>query len=65
MKTIILAAAALAVGSSAALAGTSSGTIKTGPYVSICSTNPKACGVGYDPLTRPHVPTTPTAPRPR
>lgn len=65
MKTIILAIVALGFGASAALADTSTGTIKTGPYKPICSTNPKACGAGYDPLKRPHVPTTPTAPPPR
>ena len=64
MKTIVLAIVALGFASSAALADTS-GTIKTGPYAPICSTNPKACGAGYDPIKRPHVPTVPTKPPPR
>ncbi|MCG5242305.1 hypothetical protein [Azospirillum doebereinerae] len=65
MKTIACALLALSFASSAALADTSTGTIKTGPYKPICSSNPKACGAGYDPLKRPHIPTVPTAPPPR
>ncbi len=37
----------------------SGGIIKTGPIVSPCKKNPKSCGAGYDPLKKPHVPTTP------
>jgi len=61
MKTIACALLALSFASSAALAD----TIKTGPYKPICQSNPKACGAGYDPLKRPHIPTVPPAPPPR
>ena len=40
----------------------SGGTIKTGPIVSPCAKNPKSCGEGYNPLKKPHVPTTPKSP---
>ncbi len=65
MKTILSIVASLAL--LATLAGHSSardfkpsgGTIKVGPIKPICQTKPKACGEGYDPLKKPHVPTTP------
>lgn len=65
MKTILSIVASLAL--LATLAGQSSarsfnpsgGTIKVGPIKPICQTKPKACGEGYDPLKKPHVPSTP------
>jgi len=35
------------------------GTIKSGGYGPICSAYKNACGQNYDPLKKPHKPTTP------
>lgn len=64
MKTILAIAASAALLASLAMPASakfnpSGGTIKSGPIKPICSSNPKACGVGYDPLKRPHKTTTP------
>lgn len=64
MKTILSLVASTALLAALAMPASakfnpSGGIIKTGPIKSICSTNPKACGAGYDPLKRPHKPTTP------
>ncbi len=55
-STALLATLAMPAG---AKFNPSGGTIKSGPIKPICSSNPKACGAGYDPLKRPHKQTLP------
>lgn len=64
MKTILSIVASTALLATLAIPASAKfnpagGTIKVGPIKPICSTNPKACGAGYDPLKKPHKPTTP------